>query len=97
MKSQNSYILPIQYMICSSGKRPLLFLLLLLHTWDMPDPRSSDKRVLALLDAAYERFAIASGLAASPAAEARRRFVEIVADFRRNPGADDLSSSEACD
>lgn len=54
----------------------------LLHHWGTPDPRSGDHKVLALLDAAYERHSVAMGLAAQPVAEARLRFTEVVAAAR---------------
>ena len=59
----------------------------LLHGWDMPDPRSGDKRVLALLDAAYERLAMASGLNAVPARLARQKFEAAVQAHRASTQA----------
>ena len=63
----------------------------LLHSWDMPDPRSGDKRVLALLDAAYVRLAAASGVAAIPAAEARQRIEAVI----QRRGLEEDSEDEA--
>lgn len=67
----------------------------LLHTWDMPDPRSSDKRVLALLDAAWERLSAGAGLAAMPAVSARTRFLEALRCAReRNMDPQDSSDDD---
>jgi hypothetical protein len=61
----------------------------------MPDPRSSDKRVLALLDAAWERLSAGAGLAAMPAVSARTRFLEALRCAReRNMDPQDSSDDD---
>ena len=66
----------------------------LLHGWDMPDPRSGDKRVLALLDAAYEWLAIVSGLHAVPAMQVRQKFE---ATIRAHRASSQTTTHEAND
>ena len=46
----------------------------LLHAWGDPDPRSRDPRVLALMDAAYERWNLACGLSGATPTQAREMF-----------------------
>ena len=53
-----------------------------LHSWDVPDPRSEDKCVLVLLYIASERMAVAAGLQAILAENARARVEEIVTSRR---------------
>ena len=48
----------------------------LLHRWGEPDPRSRHPRVLALMDAAYERMNLACGLSGASSSQARDMFTK---------------------
>ena len=60
----------------------------LLHAWGDPDPRSRDPRVLALMDAAYERLNLALGLSGASCDQARDMFTRALLLQRQDPLAD---------
>ena len=54
----------------------------LLHKWNLPDIRSTDKRILYLLESAHERLCASEGLASMPVSVAGAKFRAVVRQHR---------------